>query len=394
MKKLTAALFIAGLISPIQSAFAEDAKPADAAPAAIYSIGGFDLTGHVDVGFTSLSGSGKFGIVTGTGVSTGGNNRVFDFERSKAKLHAIDLQLTKTPDAGWGGVIDATLGKDADIIGSYGLIVDNNVGTAQGKRNADLTQAYLHYGAAPFTLIAGKFVTLAGAEYIKSPLNTNYSRSILFGYAIPFTHTGVRATYKASDELSFVGGINQGWDQFKDSNNDKTIELQALYTPSKTVSLAATVYAGKENLGIYGSVTPEKGSRNLLDLLGTFNLNDQTTLVLNFDYGTQDGIPTLTGGTSKATWQGLAGYVNYAINDQWKLSFRAETFDDKDGARTGLAQKWNEVTLTAAYLPSKNWELRGEIRKDSSDKDSFVDSNGSTLKSNQNSFGIEALYKF
>ncbi|MGB8337333.1 MAG: outer membrane beta-barrel protein [Burkholderiales bacterium] len=383
MKKLTTALLLSGLISTPQMVLAEDAKPADAAPAAdpaIYSIGGFDLTGHVDVGYTSLSGNGKF--------DSGVNNRVFDFERNKLKLHAVDLQFTKTPDAGFGGVIDATLGKDADIIGAYGLIVDNNFGTGFGKRNADLTQAYLHYGAAPLTIIAGKFVTLAGAEYIKSPLNTNYSRSILFGYAIPFTHTGVRATYKVSDELTVVGGINQGWDQFKDANSDKTIELQTAYTPSKTVALAATVYTGKENLSVYPPVNTDKGTRNLLDLLGTFNLNDQTTLVLNFDYGTQDS----SGG--KATWQGLAGYVNYTINDQWKLSFRAEMFDDKDGARTGIAHKWKEATLTAAYLPTKNWELRGEVRKDSSDKDAFVDSNGTNLKSSQNSFGIQALYKF
>jgi Putative beta-barrel porin-2, OmpL-like. bbp2 len=389
MKKMTWALLMAGLLSASHMALAEDAKPAadapkpaDATPPAdppIYSIGGFDLTGHVDVGYTSLSGNGKF--------DSGVNNRVFDFERNKLKLHAIDLQFTKTPDTGFGGVIDATLGKDAEIIRAYGL-TDTSTAPGTANHNADLTQAYIHYGAAPLTIIAGKFVTLAGAEYIKSPLNTNYSRSILFGYAIPFTHTGVRATYKVSDELTVVGGINQGWDQFKDSNSDKTIELQAAYVPSKTVSLAATVYSGKENLAIYGGISPEKGTRNLVDLLGTFTLNDQTTLVLNVDYGTQDAP------AGKATWQGLAGYVNYAINDQWKLSLRGEYFDDKDAARTGIAQKWKEVTLTAAYLPTKNWELRGELRKDTSDKDAFVDSNGADLKSNQNSFGIEALYKF
>jgi len=30
----------------------------------------------------------------------------------------------------------------------------------------------------------------------------NYSRSILFGYAIPFAHTGIRATYAASDSMT------------------------------------------------------------------------------------------------------------------------------------------------------------------------------------------------
>jgi Putative beta-barrel porin-2, OmpL-like. bbp2 len=392
MKKLTYALLAAGLLSAPLFVFAEDAKPttdaakpADAAPAAapaIYSIGGFDLTGHVDVGYSNLSGKGKF--------TSGANDRVFDIKRNDVMFHSLDLQLASTPEAGFGGLLDVTLGKDADIIVAYGTI-DKDRGPANGvDKKADVTQAYLHYGTAPWTIIAGKFVTLAGAEYIKSPLNTNYSRSILFGYAIPFTHTGVRATYKVSDELSLVGGINQGWDQFKDSNSDKTIELQATYAPSKTVSLAATVYAGKENVGLYPTISVEKGNRNLVDLLGTFTLNDQTTLVLNFDYGTQDGVPLI----GKATWQGLAAYVNYAINDQWKLSLRGEYFDDKDGARTGISQKWKEATLTAAYLPTKNWELRGELRKDSSDKDAFVDSNGSTNKNSQNSFAIEALYKF
>ena len=40
----------------------------------------------------------------------------------------------------------------------------------------------------------GKFVTPIGAEVIESQDNWNYTRSILFGYAIPFYHVGVRAT--------------------------------------------------------------------------------------------------------------------------------------------------------------------------------------------------------
>ncbi len=391
MKKITTAWLLAGLIGSTQITFAEDAKTAEptATPPAdppIYSIGGFDLTGHVDAAYSNLSGNGKF--------SSSVNSRVFDFQRNAGILHAVDLQLTKTPDTGFGGVVDVTLGKDADSIAAYGTI-DKARGPANGvDKKADITQAYIHYGAAPFTLIAGKFVTLAGAEYIKSPLNTNYSRSILFGYAIPFTHTGLRATYKVSDEFTVVGGINQGWDQFKDANNDKTVELQAAYAPSKTVALAATFYGGKENLGLYPTISAEKGTRNLIDLLATFNLNDKTTLILNFDYGTQDGVPGAGGAIGKATWQGIAGYVNYTINDLWKVSFRAEQFDDKNGARTGVQQKWKEATLTGIYLPTKNWELRGELRKDSSDQDAFVDSNGITPKSNQNSFAIEALYKF
>ena len=36
----------------------------------------------------------------------------------------------------------------------------------------------------------GKFVTSAGAEVIESKDNWNYSRSLLFAYAIPYWHFG------------------------------------------------------------------------------------------------------------------------------------------------------------------------------------------------------------
>ncbi len=72
---------------------------------------------------------------------------------------------------------------------------------------------------------------------------------------------------------------------------------------------------------------------------------------------------------------------------------RAEQFDDKDGFRTGVIQKWKEGTLTLAYMPAKSVELRGEVRSDSSNKSSFNQPNGTTKKS-QDSVGLEAIYKF
>jgi len=81
----------------------------------------------------------------------------------------------------------------------------------------DVTQAFLQYAGGPLTLIAGKFVTLQGSEVIWSPTNPNISRSILFG-AIPFTTPGVRATWAASDTVSLIAGVNNGWDQLTDAN--------------------------------------------------------------------------------------------------------------------------------------------------------------------------------
>lgn len=365
---------------------APEAKPAEAAAPPpeppIFSIWGFDLTGHFDVGYSYLSGSGKF--------ISGVNDRVFDFKHNTAYFHALDLTFTNTPDNGWGGLLDVTIGKDADTIAAYGTI-SKSKGPANGANHyVDPTQFYVYYGAAPFSIIAGKYVTNAGAEVIKSDGDTNYSRSILFGYAIPFTHTGVRATYKVSDALTVLGGVNEGWDAFEDPSHSATAELGGTFAPSKALSLTASYYGGKELLTNYPK-SAAKGTRNLFDFVGTYNATDQLTFILNYDYGDQE---SGSAGLGKLKWEGVAGYVNYQINDQWKLSLRGEYFNDKDGYRTGVVQKWKEATLTVAYLLDKHWEFRGEVRADHSNQSAFLKSDGVTPTSNQHSVGVEALYKF
>jgi len=294
--------------------------------------------------------------------------------------------LAMQPKQGFGGLLNVTGGRDADVINAYGL--------GLGKRNKiDLTQAFLQYATGPLTVIGGKFVTMAGAEVIKSPANPNFSRSILFGYAIPFTHTGVRATYAVDDALSLMAGVNNGWDNFKETNGAKTLELGMTYVPSKAYSLGAQVYTGKERVGGLTKTGPE-GTRNLIDLVGTFNVTEQLTFIVNYDYATQKNAALAAGGNGTAKWSGIAGYANYQINDQWRLSSRLEYFDDKDGYRTGVAQKWKEATFTVGYMPVKALELRAEARADSSNVASFVNKSGTGASKTQRSFGLQAIYSF
>jgi len=280
-------------------------------------------------------------------------------------------------------LVDVTLGKDASTIASFG--------TASPNQTYDLTQAYVQYATGSYTTIAGKFATLAGEEVIKASGNTNFSRSILFGYAIPFTHTGVRETYKISDAVSLIGGVNNGWDQATDTNANKTIELGAALNPTKSFALTVQDYYGTEQVA--GTPFGAQGKRNLLDLVATFTVSDSLNFVLNPDFGSQENGKQLLGSTGNAKWSGVAAYANYQINDPWRVSVRAEYFNDADGYRTGIAQKWKEATLTVGYAASKNTELRGEIRKDASDQASFAYNDGIARKS-QDSVGLEAVYKF
>src|SRR5205823_1138365 len=68
----------------------------------------------------------------------------------------------------------------------------------------------------------GKFVTSAGAEVIESHSNWNYSRSLLFAWAIPYYHFGLRAT---ETKGHFAGGFQvvNGWNNVEDNNSGKTL---------------------------------------------------------------------------------------------------------------------------------------------------------------------------
>lgn len=403
----TAALALPGLaLAQAAPAPAAPAAPAEAKDEGL-KLGMFDVTGYVDISASHMSRRNVF--------TSGVPDRVFDTERSGGALRQLSGTLAYQPKEGLGGLVNLTVGKDANVIAPYKTSPQKgnlcNVVThvdALGNRcrndNFDVTQAYLQYATGAWTFIGGKYVTLAGAEVINTPANTNFSRSILFGYAIPFSHTGLRATYALSESLSLIGGVNQGWDDIKDTNTAKTGEVGVAWSPSKFVTIGAQAYFGKERAAgltktelvpFFGPGIALEGQRNLFDTVLTVNATEKLTFIVNYDSGSQANTANVTpGGATKSKWSGVAGYANYQFNDQWRLSFRAETFNDKQGYRTGVAQKWNEGTLTVAWLPIKPVELRAEVRRDHSNVASFLDANGATGRNNNSSYGLQFLYKF
>jgi hypothetical protein len=401
-KTFLAASLISALVVPGLAAAQQPAAPAEAKDEGL-KLGIFDVSGYVDVSINHLSRRNAF--------TSGFPSRVFDIERSGGALRQLAGTFAYQPKEGLGGLVNVIVGKDADIIAPYktspqkgnlctvATKIDANLNRCEGD-HFDITQAFLQYATGAWTLVGGKYVTLAGAEVINTPTNTNFSRSILFGYAIPFSHTGLRASYALSDTLSVTGGVNQGWDDIRDTNSGKTGEIGVAWSPSKMVSLAAQTYFGKERAhGLTKTELPAffqlEGQRKLLDFVLTINATEKLTFVLNYDKASQANTANATpGGATTSKWDGFAGYANYQFNDQWRLSFRTEVFNDKQGYRTGVVQKWKENTLTVAWLPTKPIELRAEIRRDRSNVASFLDVDGVTGRNNNNSYGLQFLYKF
>jgi hypothetical protein len=358
-----------GADTPDAEAPATDA-PADAATPA------FLITGYLDAAYSYLSGDGRF---------TGGTpDRVFDTLHDGVELHQAAVNVAYQPKEGFGGVINPTIGDDADVIRAYNGAVSTP--------KADLTQAFAQYATHGFTIMAGKFVTLAGSEVIPPTADTNVSRSILFGFAVPFTHTGIRTLYAPNDLLTAYLGVDNGWDDVEATTAAKTLEIGLGVTPSKALNLAAYGYFGKARAGGLVDTGPT-GQRSLIDLQATWNVSESLSLVANYDWGRQDNAAPFAGPHVDAVWSGIAGYANYTLSEHWKTSLRLECFDDPDGYRTGVAQTWHETTGTVAFLPDKRLEVRAEVRLDGSNGRAFQNVNGVPVQ-NQQSAALEALFKY
>lgn len=350
---------------------------------------GITASGYVDSSYEYLTGTGEF--------AGGSPDRVFDARHDSFTLHQAAITIARQPKEGFGVLINLTAGEDAQIIKSY---------PNAGGSEFDVTQAFVQYATGPWTLLAGKFVTLAGAETINPTTDTNFSRSILFGFAIPFTHTGFRASYALSDQLTLTLGVNNGWDQVSDANSQKTLEYGATFTPNKALSLTVDGYLGREPVAIVNNVPGNAGGQRFLaDVVASYSLSDRITLVGNADYGQQKD-DSAGAAVRQYAWDGAALYLNYAISTRWSASLRGEIFDDRDGYRTGVisttgqGQKWKELTLTLGVAPAKNVLLKFEGRYDTSNvSGAFIESvdNASgldRLQDSQTSVALEAICKF
>jgi hypothetical protein len=359
------------------------------------------VSGYADAGYTSASIASAVGTPGGSTIT----GRVFDTLNQEIQFHNFNLQAAYNGPI--GGKVEASFGDDASVINSYPKSF------ADPGSDVDITQAYAQVLAGQFTVIGGKFETLAGAEVIESPNDLNFSRSILFGYAVPFTHTGVRATWAANSALSLIGGVNRGFDTTSTyANNGQpvadssalTAEFGAIWNPSKIVGFTLDGYDGQvEEASAMATpglfvVSPARPVRTLLDAVITFHASPALTLVVNGDDGRQTNSNVLdnTGATigyGVDTWAGVAGYANYTISSLFSATLRGETFGDFGGSRTGLTQHWEEGTATLQYSPVSNIIIRGEVRGDHSNQAFFLGSTGTRFQNNTQ-FGIETIVKW
>jgi len=318
-------------------------------------------------------------------------------ENNSFSLNAFTVSLEKTPTLE-GGNMDL-FGFRADIL--FGQMADNiaSAGLGDTSDDIDIYQGYMDvlipFGNNGIDIKVGKFVTLAGYEVIEAKGDPNITRSWLFGNAIPFTHTGVRASTNLSG-FDLTLGLNNGWDNTKDNNKSKTVEAQIAYSyAGDTVTdswLGVTGYFGKED-------DANDSFRKLVTIVGTMTLMEKVTLTGDADFGWENNNADIGG--DNAFWWGFAGYVVVDLHPAVSLALRGEYFDDSDGVRLGTPVAVTEFTPTLILKPFKgliagnrymdNMELRLEYRWDHADEDYFV-KDGGEAKQNQHGVMAQVLY--
>jgi len=313
--------------------------------------------------------------------------RVFDFEDDAARLNQIAIQVARTIDTAaaskagkfdWGFGVDQMYGSDGRLIHSNALSAYQS--TLRPINQYDLTQAYVDLFfpvGSGLTVRAGKFVTLFGNETIApiasitgSSGNALYSHSYNFGFGIPFTQTGVLATYAlVPDKLVVTGGFTRGWEQATSDINGAIDFLgEAVYTMSDEWKITGNVSVGPQR------AKNNKDYRYLIEGIVAYTpKNSKLDAAVDGIYAWEDHA-AISGHT--AYWYGVTGYVGYKVCPMAKLNGRLEWFRDDGGSRLGINANVYEATVGVSITPfsdkiGKNLTIRPELREDWSDKRAF-----------------------
>ena len=236
-----------------------------------------------------------------------------------------------------------------------------------------LKEGYLEYLAPVgkgLQINVGKFVTPAGAEVIETKDNWNYSRGLLFSWAIPYFHFGMSGKYAFNSKFALTGYLVNGWNNSVDNNSGKTTGFSAAWTPNSKFSLIENYLVGPEQANDNGNF------RHLTDTVVTYTPNAKLSLMANYDYGHDaclvPGLPRLGGMVERHC-------RIHQVCPQCQLGNRhsRRMVQGPQRVLNRTAQNVGEFTLTLQRMLASKIMTRLEFRRDMSDQDVFPYRTGS-----------------
>ena len=283
--------------------------------------GTFTLSGTVDTYYStnlSTDAIGTTGILTdvpANGFGLGMANTIFSYEKGKA-----------------GVVADLTFGPRANAANAY---------------TGAINQLYAYYNASEkVTFTLGQFNTFYGYEVISPAGNFNYSVSYLFN-AGPFSHTGIKADYAVSEDLSFMLAVTNGHG-ISSADGNLTDDTQ----------LGAQIGYKGQYLNFISGAVGAGGAKDwmFLDYTGGFDLTDTFYVGINAAYANSND--------ADEGYQGVALYLQNTFSEKFALGLRPEFFTS---TTSGVDSNVTAFTLTSNVNLTSNLKFITDLRFDSSD---------------------------
>jgi hypothetical protein len=325
---------------------------------------------------------------------------------NRVLLDQLDLSVSKSIDTtkkwDWGFLFENGYGTDDSYTHSLGML--NNRPPGDPQNQYDILQANLSL-LVPLgnglTFTAGKFVALLGQEVINPTGNLLYTHSYEFDYGIPFTNTGVLASYTFpklinGNDWTFEGGITNGWNNsLRDNNSAIDFLGEASGNITSSLKMVVNLEEGPED------THDNHDYRTTIEAIPTWTVADQLTVVGDFLYSDDPHGAATTVGES-AQWYAVVGYASYKICPMFSLNFRAEWYRDQGGATVsvGTSANYYEGTLGVQIhpLPDDNifqfLQIRPEIRVDDSDRRVFNGSHSGGGDYSELTLAIDVIMQF
>jgi hypothetical protein len=259
-----------------------------------------------------------------------------------------------------------------------------------------IQQAYAGWTAGVargLAIEAGIFLSPIGFEVMPVKDNWNWSRSNLF-FALPFYHTGLRATLQATARTTIVAMLVNGWNSVIDNNAGKSILSEIVYQVPDRVTTTVLYMGGPER----PEGAPEgQPWRHLVDSTVLVT----PTSALSFGTEWSVGLERNTFGTSY--WGALALYARvqpvswlYLAGRADRLSEHRGTGPDGTASPIFFPAPWvSSGTLTVEGRPHDQVSIRLEYRHDQAGSDLYfagtVKGNGTTIPYVPNSVAQNTL---
>lgn len=304
----------------------------------------FTLTGEDDP--VTIGGWSQWGY---TNKSDGVFNTYEDHFQAQQQWLYAERVADGSEGFDWGFRMDVVYGTDAQNTQAFGNepgTWDFQNGWDHGEYGWALPQLYGEVAMGDVSIKAGHFFTLLGYHVVPATGNFFYSHPFTMNFSEAFTHTGVLASYSASDDVTLYGGWTLGWDTAFDQYDGGNSFLGGASVQIFD-ELNATYILTAGDLGWVGEGYTHS-------LVFNYAITDSLSYILQSDYLQTNEDALGSGGNTYHTI-GVNNNLIWWMSDRIGLGGRAEWWK-----ANGVS--YYEITGGINIKPCANFVIRPEVR--------------------------------